>query len=204
MHLDPMLPPQMSDGVTLRGLHWQGRTYDVAIGPDQTTVRLTSGEPFTVETRQGSQVVSADAPAVLKTRRPDLTPTDNLARCKTAKAGSEEPGLYANAAVDGNAATAWVPDAAHGALTTDLGRPARISGISAKWTDLRPESYQVLTSLDGKHWRAGSFAEGRMGELEKPSLARYVRVEVRGSDAKKHPGIQELEVVRAPSGGGGE
>src|SRR5215213_3005497 len=32
VHLDPMLPPQLADGVTLRGLHWHGRTFDVAIG----------------------------------------------------------------------------------------------------------------------------------------------------------------------------
>ena len=30
VHLDPMLPPQLSSGVTLKGLHWRGRTFDIA------------------------------------------------------------------------------------------------------------------------------------------------------------------------------
>ncbi|MFE4679196.1 glycosyl hydrolase family 65 protein, partial [Streptomyces sp. NPDC056723] len=28
------------------GLTWRGRTYDITIGPERTTVRLTAGEPF--------------------------------------------------------------------------------------------------------------------------------------------------------------
>jgi cellobiose phosphorylase len=36
VHLDPMLPPQLERGVTLKGLHWQGRTFDVSVGPDNT------------------------------------------------------------------------------------------------------------------------------------------------------------------------
>jgi len=32
LYLDPMLPPQLSGGVTLTGLHWRGRTFDVRIG----------------------------------------------------------------------------------------------------------------------------------------------------------------------------
>ena len=34
VHLDPMLPPQLSGGVTLKGLQWQGRTFDVDIGAE--------------------------------------------------------------------------------------------------------------------------------------------------------------------------
>lgn len=48
VRLDPMLPPQLGSGVTLTGLRHRGRTYDLAIGPRTTTVRLTSGAPFTV------------------------------------------------------------------------------------------------------------------------------------------------------------
>jgi hypothetical protein len=38
VYLDPMLPPQLSGGVTLSGLHWQGRTFDVHIGASTTSV----------------------------------------------------------------------------------------------------------------------------------------------------------------------
>src|SRR5215213_578342 len=88
VHLDPMLPPQLSDGVTLKGLHWHGRTFDVEIGPSSTTVRLRSGGSFPLETPGGMRTVSSSA--TVPTRRPDLTATDNLARCRTATATSEE------------------------------------------------------------------------------------------------------------------
>ncbi|MCG0290463.1 discoidin domain-containing protein [Streptomyces sp. PSAA01] len=124
----------VADGVTLRGLHWRGRTCDVAIGPHQTTV----------------------------------------------------PGMYAGAAVDGNAATAWVPDAGRGTLTADLGRAVRLAKVSPEWTRTRPVSHEVRTSLDGRHWR-----EGTTGP------ARYVRVTLRSADDKKRAGIEELRVTRA-------
>ncbi|GAB7033391.1 discoidin domain-containing protein [Streptomyces sp. NPDC021749] len=195
VHLDPLLPPQLADGVTLRGLHWQGRTYDLAIGAHQTTVRLTSGAPMRIESPQGEQIVSRGVPAVLKTRRPDLAATTNAARCTPARATSEEPGMYAVGAVDGNATTGWVPGSADGTLTVDLGRPTRIGKITPHWTSARPKSFLVQVSRDGTHWTgAGSAGHGPF---------RYVRVTVHGdrtpaADGKPrpHPGISELTVQR--------
>ncbi|MET8181503.1 discoidin domain-containing protein [Streptomyces sp. NPDC005336] len=188
VRLNPTLPPQLHDGVTLRGLRWQRRTYEVAIGPHETTVRLTAGKPFGIDSpRGGKQIVSRGAPALLKTRRPDLEPTDNLARCRTATASTQEPGMYAGAALDGNTATAWVPDAARGTLTADLGRAVRIAKVTPRWTTTRPASYAVRTSLDGRHWRDGASGP-----------ARFVRVTLRSADDKKRAGIEELEVT-APS-----
>ncbi|MGA4879870.1 discoidin domain-containing protein [Streptomyces lydicamycinicus] len=195
VRLDPMLPPQLSDGVTLRGLHWQGRTYDIEIGAHQTIVRLTAGAPMRIESPEGEKIVSRGVPAVLKTRRPDLAATSNAARCTTATATSEEPGLYAGAAVDGNATTAWVPDAATGTLTVDLGRTVDVGQITPHWNKTRPTSYNVQVSRDGKHWTGTGYA-GR-------SPARYVRVTVHGDPGpaadgkpKPHPGISELTVER--------
>ncbi|WP_037957958.1 discoidin domain-containing protein [Streptomyces violens] len=192
--LDPTLPPQLADGVTLRGLHWQGRTYDVALGAHHTEVRLTGGEPMTVATPEGERIVSQGAPLTLKTRRPDQEPTANVARCRTAKATSEEPGMYAGAALDGNTTTAWVPDAATGTLTADLGSVRRIGAVTPRWTDTKPESYRIQVSRDGRHW-TGTGYDGK-------SPARYVRVTVRGkADAKTHPGIAELRVAEAEANG---
>ncbi|WP_030614055.1 discoidin domain-containing protein [Streptomyces sclerotialus] len=188
--LDPMLPPQLADGVTLRGLRWQGRTYDVALGAHHTEVRLTSGAPMTVATPEGERVVSEESPLTLKTRRPDQEPTDNAARCRPAKASSEEPGMYAGAAVDGNTTTAWVPDAATGTLTADLGSVRRIGTVTPHWTGTKPESYRIQVSRDGRHWTGTGYA-GK-------SPARYVKVTVRGKeDAKTRPGITELTVAEA-------
>ncbi|MFG2096730.1 discoidin domain-containing protein [Streptomyces sp. NPDC048612] len=196
VRLDPMLPPQLKEGVTLRGLHWQGRTYDIEIGAHQTTVRLTAGAPMRIESPEGEKIVSRGVPAVLKTRRPDLAATSNAARCTTATATSEEPGLYAGAAVDGNATTAWVPDAATGTLTVDLGRTTQVGQITPHWNGTPPQSSNVQVSLDGKHWTGTGYA-GR-------TPARYVRVTVTGDRTpgadgkpKPHPGIAELTVERA-------
>ncbi|MGI5526581.1 discoidin domain-containing protein [Streptomyces syringium] len=190
LHLDPMLPPQLSgDGVTLRGLRWQGRTYDIELGSRRTTVRLTDGRPMTLDTPQGAKVVTKAAPAVLQTRRPDLAPTDNLARCTTVTASSEEPGLYADAAVDGNPATAWVPDGRSGSLTNDLGKPVRVTEVRPTWSGPAPASFDVRLSLDGRHWRDAPADAGA------PVSARYVRVVVRGdAAAKSRTGIAELTV----------
>ncbi|OKI04567.1 haloacid dehalogenase [Streptomyces sp. CB02923] len=192
VHLDPMLPPQLSDGVTLRGLRWQGRTYDVEIGAHSTAVRLTAGAPMRVESPEGERVVSRGVPLTLKTRRPDLAATDNAARCTTARATSEEPGMYAGAAVDGNAATSWVPDGPDGTLTVDLGKSSQIGQITPHWKDGEPASYVAQVSTDGKHWY-GTGYDGR-------TPARYVRLTVRGADAAKNgrrPGLAELTVQKA-------
>ena len=68
IHLDPMLPPQLSDGVTLKGLHWRGRTFDIAIGATTTTVTLRGGSAFTLESPGGTRTVSGSA--TIPTRRP--------------------------------------------------------------------------------------------------------------------------------------
>ena len=59
--------------------------------------------------------------------------------------------MYAEAAVDGSAATMWAPDptTTTASLTVDLGQATTIVRISPRWTDVPPSSYQVLVSLDG-------------------------------------------------------
>lgn len=184
VRLDPMLPPQLREGVTLTGLRYQGRTYDIAIGPRTTEVRLTAGAPFTLHTPAGARLLSTAL--TLPTRRPDLAPTTDASRCRPATATSETPGLYAAAAVDGSTATAWSPDGATGTLTVDLGRTAAVTAITPEWTDVRPASHRLETSADGQHWepyRAGA-------------AAREVRVTVRSADADKPTGVRELRVTQ--------
>ncbi|NEE41727.1 haloacid dehalogenase, partial [Streptomyces sp. SID7982] len=162
LHLDPVLPPQLArtaDGtesgrVTLRGLRWRGRAFDLTIGPGTSEVRLTSGAPFTVETPEGRSTVSAEAPLTLRTRRPDLAPTTDPARCAPVHADSEEPGRYAEAAVDGAGATVWSPaaDATTATLTAELVSPARITSVTPDWAQ-RPASYRVEVSADGRRWQ---------------------------------------------------
>ncbi|SCK16555.1 MULTISPECIES: glycosyl hydrolase family 65 protein [unclassified Streptomyces] len=184
VRLDPTLPPQLAAGergVTLRGLRWRGRAYDVAIDPEETTVRLRSGDPFPVDSPQGRFTVTRDRPAVLKTRRPDLTPTDDLARCRPVTATSEEPGLYATAAVDGNAATEWRPQVPGASLTVDLGRVTPVREVLVRGT----EAFHVELSADGTRWTpytSGSDA----------TPARQVRVTLTGTSVDT--GITEVVV----------
>jgi hypothetical protein len=193
VRLDPMLPPQLQRGVTLRDLDWRGRTFDITVGPDETIVRQTGGEPFQVESPQGTQVVSAGSPLTLKTRRPDLAPTDNLARCAPATASSEEPGLYAEAAVDGSEATVWAPAEASGAITVDLGRRIQVTGVTTLWTDATPASYRILVSTNGSRWTEAPLNSD--GTLQHPVQARYVRVELTQASSDERTGIRELQVT---------
>ncbi len=194
VHLDPMLPPQLAAGVTLRGLHWQGRTFDVAIGATTTRVTVRSGSPLPVHSPAGTQTVGSGSSLTLPTRRPDLTETDNLARCRPATATSEEAGMYAEAAVDGSAATIWAPADAGASLTADLGSVRQISHVSVSWTDTLPASSRIETSGDGTTWTPAS--ADATGRLSRPVRTRYVRVSMTRADGADRTGIRELVVTR--------
>nr|WP_227025271.1 discoidin domain-containing protein [Streptomyces tsukubensis] len=191
VHLDPTLPPQLRRGVTVRGLRLHSSTYDIAIGPATTRVTLTGGPPFKVESpdRRERFTVDASSPAVLRTRRPDLAPTSNAARCRPVSATSEEPGLYAEAAVDGSTTTAWSPAADRASLTVDMGAPARrFRAVTPKW-GVAPASYSVETSTDRHTW-----TEAPDNAPTQP--ARYVRLTVRTSGPKgPAPALREVTVT---------
>nr|BDT61642.1 dextran alpha-1,2-debranching enzyme [Microbacterium dextranolyticum] len=65
--LAPILPPSLTD-MTVAGLHYQGRTFDVKIGTTSTDVTLTSGPALTVHTADGDKTVSTDAALRIPTR----------------------------------------------------------------------------------------------------------------------------------------
>jgi hypothetical protein len=185
VHVDPMLPPQLAQGVTLQGLQWRGRTFTIDIGPQRTTLTLQSGDAFTVESPAGTSVLRGGSPVTVATRRPDLEPTDDVARCKPATATSEETGLYAEAAVDGSDATVWAPTAATASLTVDLGARTQVGDVVPTWTDNPPASSRIFTSTDGTHWTAWP---------QHPTWARYVRVDITRSGTER-AGIAELRVL---------
>ncbi|RZE62067.1 haloacid dehalogenase [Streptomyces albidoflavus] len=193
LHLDPVLPPQLargadgaeSGGVAVRGLRWRGRAFDVVIGPGTTEVRLTSGAPFTVETPEGRSVLSPGVPLTLKTRRPDLAPTSDPARCAPVRADSEEPGLYAEAAVDGAGATVWSPaaDAVGARLTAELASPTRVVSVTPEWA-VEPASYRVEVSVDGRSWQG----------VGTGVPVRQVRLVLRRQVGAELPALRELGV----------
>ncbi|MFD6157738.1 discoidin domain-containing protein [Nocardia sp. NPDC060256] len=197
VRIDPTLPPELGAGLHIRGMHWQGRTFDAEIGPDDTKITLNDGAAMQVRTATGTQLVSRDHPLSVKTRRPDLAPTDNLARCKSVSASSAEPGRYAEAAVDGSIATGWAPDADRGTLTVDLGTETPVGRILPHWSDPAPTAPTVSVSPDNKAWTAVT-VDPATGTLASPISARYVRLDIAAADPTVHPGLRELEVTAPP------
>ncbi|HEX4718618.1 MAG TPA: discoidin domain-containing protein [Thermoleophilaceae bacterium] len=192
VELDPMLPPQLSAGVTLTGLQWHGRSFDVRIGASTTTVTLRSGATMPVRVRGVDYSLGSGGSLTVPTRRPDLSPTDNLARCRSATATSEEAGMYAEAAVDGSEATIWAPDAATGSETVDLGSRVKVKTIAVHWTDTLPASSSIATSTDGSTWSTATTDSS--GKLRNPVTARYVRVTLTPPSGQR-AGIRELVVT---------
>jgi trehalose/maltose hydrolase-like predicted phosphorylase len=196
IRLDPMLPPQLSGGVTLRGLHWHGSTFDVKIGAASTTVTVRSGDPLPVDARGTRQVIRSGGSLSLTTRRPDLAAPANLALCKPGTATSEEAGMYADAAVDGSHATIWAPADATASLTVDLRAKVQVGRIAVTWTDTLPATSSVQVSADGKAWT--TVAPAADGSLASAVTARYVRVTMTRADTAPRTGIREV-AVNAPT-----
>jgi trehalose/maltose hydrolase-like predicted phosphorylase len=216
--LDPSLSSQIG-GIVLHDLQWRGRTFQVAIGPQRTSVMLTSGSPLPVMTPQGVRLVRRGRRhgLTMATRRPDLTRTRDAVRCGRIRASSSAAGAPALAAVDGSPATDWQPAKVHATLTAAL---APLSGpvrtITLRWgrmwppapapnvppppgpvTVLRPSSYVVQVSRNGRTWRTVARVGRRSGVLDTVHLQggakeRFVRIRVTAASVKKLPELDEL------------
>jgi trehalose/maltose hydrolase-like predicted phosphorylase len=216
VRLDPSLPPQLT-AVTLRAMHWRGRVLRVRITRQDTTVTLVAGRAVALEARDGTTTQLAPGqPATLPTRRPDETPTTNVARCRTATAtpATAEP---PQAAVDGTPTTSWLAEKTGVALRVDLGAPVALDGITitrpdvlaiatgktgtddhAKTGPTRSASEIVEVSPDGQTWQ-------QLAQIAAPALrdelpgdgrtVRYVRVRSGADAAAQHPlVVGDLEV----------
>jgi trehalose/maltose hydrolase-like predicted phosphorylase len=202
VRLDPNLPPQLA-GITLRNMVWQGRTFTLHIGPRDTSVTLNSGAPLPVLTPDGSKTVQSGVALIIPTRRSDLQPTDNLARCREVTATSSLPGSPAVAAVDGSPATSWVAAEPRAALTLALVHPVALGKITVFRGSRDPFTYSVQASLDGTHWKTIANApatavgsDAGTDELKLPPVqAQFVRLDFQGRDGAKPPNIAELIVL---------
>jgi hypothetical protein len=218
--LNPSLNSEIG-GIVLHNLQWRGRTFTVTIGQQHTTVRLTSGAPMPVKTPNGTRRLTSGHALTIATRRPDLTASSDLVRCGRVVASSSQPGAPALAAIDGSPATDWEPAAVKATLTARVqGLAATIRTITLRWgrqwpgppapnvppppgpvTVLRPASYSVLVSNNGRSWHRVAFVAGHTGRVLdtihlKRVKARFVRIKVTASSAKVLPQLQELTVNR--------
>jgi hypothetical protein len=215
VRLDPSLPPQLT-GVHASALHWRGRTIGVAVGPRTTRVTLESGDPVRVSAPGGSHVLRSTL--VIPTRRPDLSPTGDLARCRpaTATPATAEP---PEAAVDGPVITQWIGDDPTARLQVDLGSattlgsvtvvrnpvttyPAPPGGDKGVTEPTVSADAQVQVSADGQTWRTLGTVDGthlRGSVAGDGDLVRFVRLVAVGATADVPLIVGE---VRATAAGG--
>jgi trehalose/maltose hydrolase-like predicted phosphorylase len=198
VRLDPSLPSQLA-GITLRNLAWQGRTFTVHIGPRETTVTLNAGAPLPVITPGGLKTVQLGAAVILPTRRPDLLPTDDLARCRPIIASSSLPGSPAIAAVDGSPSTSWVAAKPQATLTVKLATLTVLGKIKVVRGSSDPFPYSVEASSDGIQWKTIATAPATSNgtdEFSAPAVqARFVRLVFQGIGAAKPPSVGQLIVL---------
>jgi hypothetical protein len=169
------------------------------VGPQQTQVTLLSGAAVTVETPSGTQTLRSGGGLTLPTRRPDQTPTTNLARCHptlATPATAEPP----EAAADGTDITQWIGPTADATIQVDLGRTVPLGSVTVTRNPVttfasttggkgvtmptKSAGERVEASADGSTWRV-------VGTVTSPTLrddvagdgqpTRYVRLVALGA-----------------------
>ncbi|HET6504802.1 MAG TPA: discoidin domain-containing protein [Amycolatopsis sp.] len=215
--LDPSLTAQIG-GIVLHNVSWQGRVFTVTIGQNSTRVALGSGAPLPVRVGNVTHTVGQASPLTVPTRRPDLAPTTDAARCQAAQASSAQPGADALAAVDGSPATDWQPAQSTATLTVPLAGDPSVGKVMLGWgqqyppapapnvppppgpvTTLRATDYQLLASSDGQTWTTVAQVSGRASGTSDvltftPVHARYLRLRITGSTADTPPMLTEITV----------
>ena len=200
--VNPTLPPQLAQGITLHGVRYQGRTLTIAIGARVTTVTMQAGEPVTLKTPDGMRTLGVGRPVQLPTARPDLDPTSNLARCQPVTASSAARANQPAAAVDGNRVTSWTATSATSSYEVALGgqgphagTPVKTAGAVIHWGATRPAKYSVsVLGADGSWRQVGTGAVPAHGALDAKWAvvpSRAVRFGFRGGQAAS---ITELAV----------
>jgi trehalose/maltose hydrolase-like predicted phosphorylase len=198
IHLDPSLPPQLS-GITLRNMAWQGRIFTIQIGPKTTNVTLVSGSALPVETKDGKKIVQSGKVLILPTRRPDLQPTGDLARCQSIAASSSLAANPPVGAIDGIPATAWTAAEPKAALTVTLASPTWLRKITVHRGSPGLFSYSVEASLDGLQWKTIGAAPAKSAGIDEFTAtqmrAKFVRLKFQGDKGADAPSITEFSVM---------
>ncbi|HEX4428919.1 MAG TPA: discoidin domain-containing protein [Frankiaceae bacterium] len=214
VQLDPSLTAQLG-GVVLRDLHWHGSTFTVSIGQHSTSVMLTDGPALPVTVAGKTTIVTRGHAATIPTRRPDLTPTNDVVRCRPATSSSAQSGADALAAVDGSTSTDWQPAALPAELTVPLGAAHTVHSATLDWgrvfppapapnvppppgpvTVLRGVDYTIAASVDGHNWHTVATVHKTSGTHDAvtfPSTtARYLRVTITTASSGGMPMLEEF------------
>jgi hypothetical protein len=198
VYLDPSLSPQLK-GLTLRNLKWQGRTFTIQIRLRTTTITLAGGRSLPIHTPAGTRLISRGTAIKLRTRRPELQPTPDLARCRPAAASSSVAGNEPVAAVDGSTATSWTASTAQATLTVDLQRTAAVRQLTIRKGNTGHFAYNVQASVDGSRWYVLASVAASSASADhitfRPSRARFIRLSFPGGSTAQAPSIVELSVI---------
>jgi len=163
-----------------------------------TATSVTSGGSLPIQTPGGNLTAATGHGITIPTRRPDLSPTTDLARCQAATASSFVPGDEPVAAVDGSTATPWVATDPKATLTVHLAKTTNVGSVTVT-RGTGSFSYTVQTSTDGQTWHTvatapTSSAGGTNHFTFSPLSAAYVRLDFPGGSGAAAPEIDELEV----------
>ncbi|KAH7175308.1 glycoside hydrolase family 65 protein [Dactylonectria macrodidyma] len=170
-YLDPMLPPQLPDGICIKGMKWQGAVFDVSIQLENTTVtrrpaknKVTYAQKrVTVRvlggnTKPKDYLMEIGDSIVVPTRRPDISHgQDDSALCKPVTSDSDwAPGNSPYAIVDGSYSTVWQPASPREASAIiDLGGSRAVFRIVINWAAVPPSTF----SLSAKHTTEAAFEQ---------------------------------------------
>lgn len=163
--IDPVMVPQLPEGIKVRGIKYRGAALDFDIGLQHTTIsrRKASREDGHVVLRHFDKhfTLLPGQKIKLDTRRPDLTSTSvlgNIAQCKPVRSESSGAaaawvaGRHPVAAVDGSADTVWQPLTADAAsIVISLGETRSVSSVLVNWAAVPAESFSVHGKL-GDEW----------------------------------------------------
>lgn len=201
LKLDPTLPPQLDEGITLRGIHYHGRSLTIAIRPRHTIVTLNAGAPIEIQTPGGALALRRDRPVQIPTFQPDLESTHNLALCRPVTASSAAPVNPPVAAVDGNPVTNWQATLTKSSFQItlvasgqDQPTPIETSGAVIHWGATRPASFTAsVENLTGE-WRqvaSGAVSGGTLNLRWPETPSRSIRLSFRGGSRAS---ITEIDV----------
>ncbi|HEX5758749.1 MAG TPA: discoidin domain-containing protein [Thermoanaerobaculia bacterium] len=132
-----------------------------------------------------------------------LPPARPYAGTPRAEASAELPGHFADAALDGDRATAWRAPGGEAAWTVDFGEPRELGGLTLHWEEGRaPRRFAVELSDDGAAFQevyAAPRAGSERSDLFLPETeTRFVRLRLAPEERER--GLAEVEVRRLAFG----
>ena len=195
VQLDPTLPPQLQDGVTL--------TRAALAGPDvrrRRSARRDHGDADRRRAVHGRDAQGRDGergrPGAVPTRRPDLAPTDNAARCRRRRRARRSPACTPRRPSTAAARRSGRPTGArgHAHRRPRPGRAYRPSPCTGPTPSRPPRGSRP-------RWTARTGPRPRppapTAASPQPVSARYVRVEFTRGPTAERTGLRELEVIRS-------